>query len=179
MDDVEKDEFLHALHEAVYATVLACFVQGMALLARADLREGWGIDFVAVVNIWRAGCIIKSDHITDLLEQHYKQDPSRHPLCGDIIPQELSRCWPSLKKVVLTALEKDAHVPCLSATLEYLKYIGSTDLPTSFMQAQLDAFGAHGYDLKVEPVRPLAKGWYSCLFWIIGIPFNTIHRQIS
>ena len=154
----QKKSFLESLRKAVYATVLACFIQGLDLLARKSAREGWGVNLQDVTRIWRAGCIIQSDYITDLFERHYAQNPGRHPLCGEEIAQEVKRCWPSLKQIVLKGVEVDAHVPCLSATLEYLKYSGSTDLPTNFTEAQLDCFGAHGFDLKSEPTGVLSKG---------------------
>jgi 6-phosphogluconate dehydrogenase len=133
-------------------------VRGLDLLARVNAREGWVIKIQNVARIRRAGCIIKSDYITDLFEHHYAQYPGDHPLCGKEIAGEVKRCWPSLKQVVLQGVEADAHVPCLSATLEYLKYSGSPDLPTNFTEAQLDCLGAHGFDFKSDPIGILSKG---------------------
>ncbi|KAH7383156.1 6-phosphogluconate dehydrogenase [Cadophora sp. MPI-SDFR-AT-0126] len=151
--------FLEDLRQAVYAAILSCFVQGFDLLSQANEREGWGIDLQKVAQIWRAGCIIKSDYITELFGRHYAAGGvARHPLEGDEISHEIKKCWLSLKHVILTGLEADAHLPCLTATLEYLKYAGSVDLPTNFMEAQLDCFGAHGFDLKTEPAEGISKG---------------------
>ncbi|KAL5315875.1 hypothetical protein ACEPPN_016749 [Leptodophora sp. 'Broadleaf-Isolate-01'] len=158
LDEFQRPVFLEDLRKAVYTTILACFIQGLDLLSRTSERQGWGIDLEQVVRIWRAGCIIKSDYSTDLFEHHYAKSPGQHPLIGEDISSEVKRCWPSLKRVVLSGVEADAHLPCLGATLEYLKYSGSTNLPTSFMEAQLDAFGAHGYELKGEQNGSMAKG---------------------
>ena len=158
LDERQKSAFLEDLRKAVYTSVLICFIQGLDLLFRTSQREGWGIDLEQVVRIWRAGCIIKSDYITDLFERHYAENPGQHPLLGDEVSGEVKRCWPSLKSVVLRGLEVDAHLPGLGATLDYLKYSGSTELPTCFMEAQLDAFGAHGYELKSEKNGNLSKG---------------------
>jgi 6-phosphogluconate dehydrogenase len=156
----QRRSILEQLRQAVYVTVLVCFIQGLDMLEREDRREGWGVDVPRILTIWRAGCIIKSDYISDLLEASYAQDPDVHPLCRGGIANEVKKFWPSLKTIVLQGLKADAHLPCLSSTLEYLKYIGGTDLPTCFTEAQLDSFGAHGYDLKSEPVRHLEKGNY-------------------
>ncbi|KAJ9626234.1 hypothetical protein H2203_003866 [Taxawa tesnikishii (nom. ined.)] len=164
LSDKAQSQFLLKLHDAVFASVLACFAQGLDLMARADEREGWNLDFVSVINVWRAGCIIRSDYVADLLERHYKRamtaesKDKAHPLCGDEISRDLRRCLPALKTVLIAGLEFNAHMPCLSASLEYLKYMACTNLPTSFMEAQLDCFGAHGYDLKSEVVQRFAKG---------------------
>lgn len=154
----EKTAFLEHLRKAVYVAILACFIQGFDLLGRVNAREGWGINLQEVARIRRAGCIIKSDYITDLFEHHEAHYSGVHPLCGEEIASEVRRCRASLKQVVLRGVELDAHIPCLSATLEYLKYSGSTDLPTSFSEAQLDCFGAHGFDLKSDPIGSLSKG---------------------
>ncbi|CAF3988824.1 unnamed protein product, partial [Rotaria sp. Silwood2] len=53
-----------------------------------------------------------------------------------------------LKRIVLLRTEFESHVPALSASLEYFKYVSSTDLSTAFMEAELDYFSAHAYDLK-------------------------------
>ena len=68
------------------------------------------------------------------------------------VSQALIDNYPALKSIVLKATEWDAVIPSLSASLEYLKYCGSTALPTQFMEAELDYFGAHAYD------RPHTKG---------------------
>jgi 6-phosphogluconate dehydrogenase len=154
----QKVVFLEHLRKAVYSATLACYIQGLDLLARVNAREEWSVKLPEVARIWRSGCIIRSDYITDLFERHYAHYPGRHPLCGEEIASEVKRCSASLKQVVLQGVELDAHIPCLSASLEYLKYSGSTDLPTSFTEAQLDCFGAHGFDLKSDPIGNLSKG---------------------
>jgi 6-phosphogluconate dehydrogenase len=156
----ERSEILRHLGHAAYLTTLMCFVQGLDILERENQKEQWGINIPRVLEIWKAGCIIKSDAISEILQTSYAEGTHVHLLCKTQVAEEVKRCQPSLKKIVLRGIEADAHVPCLSATLEYLKYIGGTDLPTSFTEAQLDSFGAHGYDLKSEPVRYLMKGNY-------------------
>lgn len=154
----ERSNILEQLRQAVYVTTLVCFIQGFDILERKDRQEGWGIDITDMLTIWRAGCIIKSDYLFDLFETSYAQDSRAHPLCRPGIADEVKKFWPSLKTIVLHGLKANAHLPCLSSTLEYLKYIGGTDLPTCFTEAQLDSFGAHGFDLKSEPIRHLSKG---------------------
>jgi 6-phosphogluconate dehydrogenase len=151
-------DFLVDLHQAVYASVLACFIQGLDLLVRKSERENWQLNLEEILRIWRAGCIIKSDYITDLFERHYAQLPGRHPLAGPEISVEAKRNLPALKRVVLRAIEADAHIPALGSSLDYFKYSGSLDLPTNFVEAQLDAFGAHGYELKGEQNADMSKG---------------------
>ena len=48
--------------------------------------------------------------------------------------------------------------PTLSASLEYLKYCGGKHLPSQLMEAELDSFGAHSYDLKSDGDGEVKKG---------------------
>lgn len=62
--------------------------------------------------------------------------------------------------MVLKAVEADAHIPALSASWSYYRYSGSVDLPTQFMEAELDYFGNHMFDLKGSGNgRPVTGTW--------------------
>ncbi|TFK87130.1 hypothetical protein K466DRAFT_599743 [Polyporus arcularius HHB13444] len=59
------------------------------------------------------------------------------------LAEEIKRTVPHLRKVVQHALEWNAHIPALSASLEYFKYCAGKHLPSQFMEAELDYFGAY------------------------------------
>ena len=157
-------EFIEALRGAVYVSFLACFAQGCQLIAVTSREKHWHIRMSEVIRIWRHGCIIQSDFIADLLqpifanEEKSRDEPLENILLSKTVAAEIEKYYSSLKTVVLTAIEHGAHVPALSATLEYFKYMSSADLPTQFMEAQLDYFGAHAYDLKSEHAMEIKKG---------------------
>ncbi|SPQ17584.1 4b02c1d5-4f4f-4c32-a9aa-af2ab36980b8 [Thermothielavioides terrestris] len=155
---IDKRKFVHEdLRQALYASFLMSFVQGLHILSRANEQHDWQLNFVDVLYVWRRGCIIQSDYIVALLERVYlSEECDEHNLLAcPTIASELQNAYLSLKTVVQQALEADLHVPALSASLEYYKYSGSANLPTSFEEAELDYFGAHMYDLKTEgPGKP-------------------------
>ncbi|PGG96580.1 6-phosphogluconate dehydrogenase (decarboxylating) [Helicocarpus griseus UAMH5409] len=143
----DADAFIETLRKAVYSSFLCSFCQGLELIARASRDEKWDVNLGDCLKIWRAGCIIQEEYISDLLM------PAATSGAGimnikliDEVSAALTEHYNSLKLVVLTAVEADCHVPSLSASLEYLKYEGSRILPTQFMEAELDFFGAHNYD---------------------------------
>ncbi|KAL5000092.1 6-phosphogluconate dehydrogenase [Aspergillus recurvatus] len=150
MKDIEA--FKKHLHSAVYASFLASFCQGLELIARASEDEGWDIDLGKCLQIWRAGCIIRSEGIADILQPAVSGNKSiKNMKYIDAVAQELHRTFPPLKEIVMAAIDSDHYIPAISATLEYLKYEGGTNLPTKFMEAQMDFFGAHGYNLPGVP----------------------------
>ncbi|KAK3174143.1 hypothetical protein OEA41_001387 [Lepraria neglecta] len=156
----KKKAFLEDLRKAVYAAFLTAFVQGINIIDQADQENKWSINFAEVIQIWRNGCIIRADHIADMLESIFTKtgDHDRDLLHNHIIARELKGNFAALKKVVTMGVETNAIIPSLSATLEYLKYSVNTVLPTQFYEAQLDYFGKHMFDLKSEPAGEPVTG---------------------
>lgn len=139
--------FVELLKKAVFASFLCSFAQGLELIARASMDEKWGINLGDCLKIWRAGCIIQEEYISDLLMPALTSGTRIMNIkLIDEVAAELNEHYDALKLVVLTAIEADCYVPSLSASLEYQKYEGSKMLPTQFMEAELDFFGAHNYD---------------------------------
>ncbi|KAJ3035152.1 hypothetical protein HDV00_004274 [Rhizophlyctis rosea] len=157
----EKSNFIHTLRQATYHAFLSSFVQGLNLIARANVQNQWGVDLVDCIQIWRGGCIIECQGILDLFTKVVKAHPDMtNLLLDETVARELRETVGDLKNVVGKAVEWDANVPALSASLEYIKYCASVDLPTQFMEAQLDYFGAHNFDLKSEGAGEVKKGKY-------------------
>lgn len=159
MKDLEA--FKEHLRQAVYASFLASFCQGLELIARASEDEKWDIDLAKCLQIWRAGCIIRSEGIADILQPAVSGRSLKNMKLIDQVAQDLHKSYSSLKEICIAAIDSDHHIPAISSTLEYLKYVGSTNLPTKFMEAQMDLFGAHGYNLPGVPGEdpgPVGKG---------------------
>ncbi len=149
----DRKAFLEDLRLAVYGACLAAYAQGLNIIDKANQDNHFNVDFAELLQIWRGGCIIRADYINEsVLTPIYKDRKTEfvNPLYNGKVASDLKRSYPSLKKIVLAATESDQIVPSMSASLEYLKYMSNTDLPTSFYEAELDYFGSHMYDKKGE-----------------------------
>ena len=147
----DRKPFVEELRLAVYTACLLAYAQGMNIIGNADKDHHFNTNYTELLQVWRAGCIIQADYINrDLLTPIYSSKPkeSINPLYAPTVAAELKKGFPALRKVVVAATEGDHIIPSLSASLEYLKYQTSTDLPTSFYEAELDYFGKHMYDKK-------------------------------
>lgn len=157
-----KDDLLEKLRKAVYCSFLSSFCQGLELISRASEDEGWNIDLGKCIQIWRAGCIIKSDYIADMLQPPLSGNTSMSNMKFiDAVSTELHNTFGALKDIVIEGTKADQYMPAISATLDYLKYEGGLMLPTKFMEAQMDYFGAHSYNkpgVAGEDPGPVAKG---------------------
>ncbi|MCJ1358097.1 MAG: hypothetical protein MMC33_008095 [Icmadophila ericetorum] len=168
----EKKSFLKDLRGATYLSFLLAFTQGLDLLAHASTENKWSINFSNVIHIWRSGCIIQCDTIADLLSKIYTSNPTStsHLLTASEISIPVISNIPSLTRIVQAGLTIHAPIPVLSASLEYIKYMSGAAapewgeegvargkaLPTEFMEAELDYFGRHMFDVWREgPGKPV------------------------
>lgn len=159
---ISTEALLEKLRKAVYCAFLSSFCQGLELISRASEDEGWDIDLGKCIQIWRAGCIIKSDYIADMLQPPLSGKTSMSNMKFiDTVSTELHNSFDSLKDIVIEGTKTDQYMPAISATLDYLKYEGGLMLPTKFMEAQMDYFGAHCYNkpgVAGEDPGPVMKG---------------------
>jgi 6-phosphogluconate dehydrogenase len=151
----DKDAFLEDLRQATYSACLASYIQGMHVISRADQEHKWHINYANIWKIWRAGCIIQADYISDNILKPILLKPSVlahdiHLLFHKHVAEDIRKTYPALRRIVAKAVETDQVTPALSASLEYYKIVTGTDLPTSFYEAELDYFGAHMFDKKGE-----------------------------
>jgi 6-phosphogluconate dehydrogenase len=155
-----KQDFVELLQQTTYFSFLVCFAQGLDLIRQKDKNSSWKLDYRKILQLWRGGCIIQADYIVNLLDDMFKrEDHDADNILGNPeVGQELAKHYPAIKKVVLRAIEADTFVPAVGQSLEYYKYETSTQLPTQFMEAQLDYFGQHMYDKKDDPVGGPTKG---------------------
>ncbi|KAM0444373.1 hypothetical protein ACHAO4_010216 [Trichoderma viride] len=161
-DIKDRSQMIEDLRKAVYCAFLASYCQGLELIARASNDEGWNIDLSECIRIWRAGCIIQSEFIADLLEPRLKENRTLTNIKLDSsVGRELQCSYSALKQIVSRGIAADHYLPALTATLEYVKYTTGKMLPTKFMEAQMDYFGAHSYNkpgVSGEDPGPVAKG---------------------
>lgn len=120
---ISRGQMIEHLRKAVYCAFLASYCQGLELIARASQDEGWNIDLSECIRIWRAGCIIQSEFIADLLEPPLKENKSLTNIKLDgSVGRELQCSYSALKEIVSRGIAADHYLPALTATLEYVKY---------------------------------------------------------
>jgi 6-phosphogluconate dehydrogenase len=136
----QKDEFVKDLEQATYLACLASYIQGINVIEAADRENKWNINYEAVLQIWRAGCIIQADHIAEILEPifaRYQDKDTMNMLFEPSVANEIKLGMANLRNVIVQAVTKDHIVPALSASLEYLKYQVNTGKRRSFSTENL------------------------------------------
>lgn len=111
LDEKARTEFVEDLRLAVYCATLASFSQGLNLIARASADEGWNVSLAECIQIWREGCIIRSEYIADVLQPVLETSAGvMNVLTLQPLAEEIKRTVPHLRKVVQHALEWNAHM---------------------------------------------------------------------
>lgn len=143
--EVPKEPFINQVHDALFAGILICYVQGLAMLRRASKDLDMDIPLPEVVRVWRGGCIIRSS-LLDLFTKIYQQNPGLENLLLDPqIAQLLQPKEANLRAVAVTAIQNQYPAGGLLNALSYFDAYRSSQLPTNLIQAQRDYFGAHTY----------------------------------
>jgi 6-phosphogluconate dehydrogenase len=141
----DAQTLIAAAEDALYAAKIMVYAQGLALLRAASEQFGWGLDYAAVVRVWRAGCIIRAALLDDIVAAFEQQPQLPNLLRDEAIGEEVTRRLGGLRKVVKTAAELGIPLLAAGASLGYFDSYRSERLPANLIQAQRDYFGAHTY----------------------------------
>jgi len=140
-----QEKLIAAAEQALYASKITSYAQGLCLLKMASREYSWEIDLSQAVSVWRAGCIIRAALLSKITYA-YRRSPDLPNLLLDQAFREaiLSRqtAW---REVVQTAVGAGIPMLATSASLVYFDAYRSERLPANLIQAQRDYFGAHTY----------------------------------
>ncbi|HEY2714182.1 MAG TPA: NADP-dependent phosphogluconate dehydrogenase [Chthoniobacterales bacterium] len=147
----DRDELVTAVRDALYASKIVSYAQGMELLGAASKQFAWQLNFGDIATIWRGGCIIRAKFLNRIREA-YDRDAQLHNLLLDsYFTDIIARTQHNWRRAVATAVEQGVAVPAFSASLGYFDSYRQARLPSNLLQAQRDFFGAHTYERVDKP----------------------------
>jgi len=155
-----REELLIALENALAFGFLIAYAQGLGMLAKASVDLKMDIPLPSVIQVWKAGCIIRSTLLGRFTEA-FQQNPTLSNLLLDknisIILREREN---HLRHITTLAVASKIPLPCLGSALSYFDSYCSERLPTNLIQAQRDFFGAHTYQ-RVDKEGVFHTEWHS------------------
>ena len=147
----DRTRLVNAVRDALYASKIVSYAQGMELLHAASIEYKWNLNLSDIATIWRGGCIIRAKFLNRIVEA-YRRDPALDNLLLDRyftkIIRKMQRNW---RVAVSTAIKHGVAVPAFSASLAYFDSYRRARLPANLLQAQRDFFGAHTYERIDKP----------------------------
>jgi 6-phosphogluconate dehydrogenase len=133
------------LEDALAFSFVIAYSQGLSLLAEASKAYEMAIPMPAVVQVWKAGCIIRSAFLP-MFEKAFKKNNELHSLLlDDETAQWLEAHVGAARRICAQAIGAGIPVAALSSAVAYFDAFRSERLPTNLVQAQRDYFGAHTY----------------------------------
>jgi 6-phosphogluconate dehydrogenase len=147
----DRKQLIEAVRQALYASKIVSYAQGMELLGAASHQYNWDLNFGDIATIWRGGCIIRAKFLNRIVEA-YNRDPALHNLMLDSYFRDIiADTQDNWRVAVSNAVEHGVAVPAFSASLAYFDSYRSARLPSNLLQAQRDFFGAHTYERVDRP----------------------------
>lgn len=141
-----QDGWQRDLEDALLASKLCSYAQGMAHLRAASEKYDWNLQLHELAEIWQGGCIIRAK-VLHLVQAAFAKDP-RLPnlLLDEAVAAEMRARLPGWRRFVLLAMRHGVPVPALSASLTYFDTFRTSLLRSAqCIQAQRDCFGGHGF----------------------------------
>ncbi len=141
----DRDAFIRDVHDALFASKIGSYAQGMALIQAGSAEWKWDIDMREIARIWKAGCIIRARFLDSIMRAYERDRQLRNLLLAEEFRALISSAQPAWRRTVAYALGSGLAVPAMSASLAYFDSYRTADLPQNLTQAQRDLFGAHTY----------------------------------
>ena len=142
------------VHDALFATKVASYAQGLDLIHHGSVANSWGIDCAEIARIWTAGCIIRARFLESIMAAYRNQPDCTNLLTHNNVLAQLAPCIPALRSTVALAAMAGIPTFAMNASLAYIDTMRTVRLPQNLTQAQRDAFGAHTYKRLSDPDGP-------------------------
>jgi len=151
---VDKDQLISDVRDALYASKICSYAQGMNIIRAKSAEQEWDIDMGGLARIWKGGCIIRAGFL-DLIKDAYLRNPELPNMLVDpFFGGELAGLDAAWRRVVCQAVTAGVGTPGFSISLAYYDTYRRERVPANLVQAQRDYFGSHTYE------RTDMEGWH-------------------
>ena len=141
-----SQKLIDAVRDALYASKICSYAQGMSLLKKASEEYKYNLDLGTIAKIWRAGCIIRARFLNDITNAYNRNKDLPNLLVDEEFRKAINTRQESWRFVIKCAIEMGIPMPAMSASLAYYDSYRSERLPANLIQAQRDFFGAHTFE---------------------------------
>ncbi|NRB74742.1 MAG: decarboxylating NADP(+)-dependent phosphogluconate dehydrogenase [Verrucomicrobiales bacterium] len=148
---MDKEELVQKVHDALYASKIISYAQGLDLIKVVSEVHGWGVDLGSCARIWRGGCIIRARFLNRITEAYERDGDLTNLMLDDFFTDILNSNQAAWREIVALGVTNGIPVPAFSASLSYYDSYRSEVLPANLLQAQRDFFGAHTYERTDKP----------------------------
>lgn len=151
LDGLSKADLVKKVRNALYASKIVSYAQGLDLIAKVGEDKGWDLDLGAIASIWRGGCIIRARFLNHITEAYKTDSKLTNLMLAPYFTEILNSGQQDWREVVSIAALNGIPVPSFGGSLSYYDAYRAERLPANLLQAQRDFFGAHTYERIDKP----------------------------
>ncbi|CAL4318628.1 6-phosphogluconate dehydrogenase, decarboxylating [Buchnera aphidicola (Periphyllus testudinaceus)] len=140
-----KEKFIENVRRSLYLGKIISYAQGFSQLNTASRVYNWDLNYSNIAKIFRAGCIIRANFLTEIINSYKKNNNLVNLLLTPYFINISNKYQKSLRKIVSYSVLNGIPTPAFSASISYYDTYRSSFLPSNLIQAQRDYFGAHTY----------------------------------
>ena len=148
---IDRDNFVEAIRDALYASKIVSYAQGFMLLREAAAEYGWKFDYGRIAQLWREGCIIRAAFLDDITAAFDRTPRLASLVIDEFFADAIKAASDGWRATVAEAVTVGIPVPAYSAALAFYDAYRTESLPANLIQAQRDFFGAHTYERTDRP----------------------------
>jgi len=146
-----RNELVRAVREALHCSKICAYAQGFQLMRQAQVEYHWQLDFAAIANIWRGGCIIRARFLQKISEAFTRDAKLVNLMLDPYFNEQIKQGQTSWRTVISLAAQSGIAAPAFMSALAYYDGYRSELLPANLLQGQRDYFGAHTYERIDKP----------------------------
>ncbi len=150
----DKKAMIDAIHDALYASKICSYAQGMNLIRAGSEKWNWNINLGEVSRIWKGGCIIRAQFLDKIKQAYQRRADLPNLLLDPDFKAWVEEAQPKWRLAVTTAMQQGVPVLAMACSLNYFDMYRTANLPLNLTQAQRDFFGSHTYERTDKPGQP-------------------------
>lgn len=154
LKDINKSELIQDVKNALYASKICSYAQGMNIISAMSKSKDWKINIGGLARIWKGGCIIRAGFLGKIKEAYDRNPELSNLLMDQEFGKKIAESEASWRRVIQKAVGAGVAVPGMTASLAYFDTYRRNRLPANLVQAQRDFFGSHTYE------RIDKEGWF-------------------
>ena len=147
----ERHALVESIRNALAATIVCAYAQGMALLRAASAEHQWHVGMRETARIWTGGCIIRARVLHTIMRAYTSNGDLPNLLLDADVRLSMLEAEQGWRRTVQMGVAHGIPLPAMSASLAYFEAYRTAALPQNLTQAQRDYFGAHTYQRTDRP----------------------------
>ncbi len=148
---VDKRAMIDAIHDALYASKICSYAQGMNLIRAGSEKWNWNINLGEVARIWKGGSIIRAQFLDKIKQAYQRRQDLPNLVLDPDFKEWVEEAQPKWRLAVTTAMQHGVPVLAMACSLSYFDMYRTENLPLNLTQAQRDFFGSHTYERVDKP----------------------------